>query len=67
MLSTFHTLTDQDKKLLTAKILHEINYSQESFNLITRLIGYWDKHPIKEANYFNNQNTKQLNYDNRIN
>ena len=43
MLSTFHTWSDNDKKLLVAKILHEINYSQASFDLIQSLIKVWEQ------------------------
>ena len=52
MLSTFHTLSDNDKKLLVAKILHEINYSQASFDLINSLIRVWDQYPSREAYFF---------------
>jgi hypothetical protein len=52
MLSTFHEMSDNDKKLLVAKILHEINYSQASFDLITSLIKVWEQYPTREAYYF---------------
>lgn len=58
MLSTFHTLSDNDKKLLVAKILHEINYSQASFDLIQSLIKVWDQYPSREAYFFKSQNTQ---------
>ena len=69
MYSTFHELPDQDKKLFVAKILHEINYSQESYNLLSRLVKYWEHNPIVEAEYFNNNinTTKKLNYEYRTN
>lgn len=69
MLSTFHELSEQDKKLFVAKILHEVNYSQESYNLMMRLINYWESKPIVEASYFNQSinTTKKLNYEHRIN
>lgn len=56
MLSTFHLMSDNDKKLLVAKILHEINYSQASFELIQSLIKVWEQYPTREA-YFFTQNT----------
>ena len=56
MLSNFHTWSDIDKKLLVAKILHEINYSQASFELIQSLIKVWEQYPTREA-YFFTQNT----------
>ena len=69
MYSTFHKLSEQDKKLFVAKILHEINYSQESYNLISRLVSYWEHNPIVEASYFNQSinTTKKLNYEHRTN
>ena len=58
MLSTFHTWSDNDKKLLVAKILHEINYSQASFDLVQSLIKVWDQYPTREAYFFKSQNTQ---------
>ena len=58
MLSTFHTWSDNDKKLLVAKILHEINYSQASFDLIQSLIKVWDQYPTRQAYFFKSQNTQ---------
>jgi hypothetical protein len=52
MLSNFHTWSDNDKKLLVAKILHEINYSQASFELIQSLIKVWEQYPTREAYFF---------------
>jgi hypothetical protein len=52
MLSNFHTWSDNDKKLLVAKILHEINYSQASFELIQSIIKVWEQYPTREAYYF---------------
>jgi hypothetical protein len=52
MLSTFHTWSDNDKKLLVAKILHEINYSQASFELIQSIIKVWEQYPTREAYFF---------------
>ncbi|MEY2647052.1 MAG: hypothetical protein RL158_1028 [Bacteroidota bacterium] len=57
MLSNFHLMSDNDKKLLVAKILHEINYSQASFDLITSLIKVWEQYPTRQAQFFNTQNT----------
>jgi hypothetical protein len=50
-------MSDNDKKLLVAKILHEINYSQASFDLITSLIKVWEQYPTRQAQFFNTQNT----------
>lgn len=69
MYSTFHELPEQDKKLFAAKILHEVNYSQESYNLLIRLLNYWEHTPVVHASYFNQpiNRTKKLNYEHRTN
>ena len=69
MYSTFHQLPEQDKKLFAAKILHEVNYSQESYNLLNRLLNYWERTPVVEAFYFNQplNTTNKLNYEHRNN
>lgn len=69
MLSTFHQLPEQEKKLFVAKILHEINYNQASYNLMQLLVSYWDENPINHVQYFPNilNTTKKLNYEHRIN
>lgn len=69
MLSTFHQLSEQDKKLFVAKVLHEINYNQASYNLMKLLVSYWDENPINHVQYFpNNLNTtKRINHGQSIN
>lgn len=69
MLSTFHKLSEQDKKLFVAKVLHEINYNQASYNLMKLLVSYWDENPINHVQYFpNNLNTtKRINNGQSIN
>jgi hypothetical protein len=69
MYSTFNELPEQEKKLFAAKILHEVNYSQESYNLLNRLLNYWERTPVVEASYFNQpiNTTKKLNYEHRTN
>jgi len=69
MLSTFHQLSEQDKKLFVAKVLHEINYNQASYNLMKLLVSYWDENPINHVQYFpNNLNTtKRINNGQSIN
>ena len=49
MLSTFHQLSERDKKLFVAKVLHEINYNQASYNLMKLLVSYWDENPINHV------------------
>lgn len=69
MLSTFHNLSEQERKLFAAKIIHEITYNQASYNMMQLLVSYWDNNPINHVQYFpNNLNTtKKLNYEHRIN
>lgn len=57
MLSNFHTWSDNDKKMLVAKILHEINYSQASLELMESIIKLWEQYPSRPATFFNQTNT----------
>lgn len=57
MLSNFHLMSETDKKLLVAKILHEINYSQASLDLVLSLVRMWDQYPTRQAYFFKTQNT----------
>ena len=56
MYSTFHQLSEQDKKLFVAKILHEINYSQSSFETMEAIVKMWEQYPIKQATFFTQSN-----------
>ena len=63
MISTFHLLSEQEKKLFIAKIIHEMNYNQASFKLMQLLVSYWDENPINHVQFFPNQfitKSKQL-------
>jgi hypothetical protein len=55
MISTFHLLSEQEKKLFIAKIIHEMNYNQASFKLMQLLVSYWDENPINHVEFFPNQ------------
>jgi hypothetical protein len=57
MQSTFTELEEKDKRLLIAKIIHNINYSQSSFETILALVRMWDEYPRKQANFFTQFNT----------
>jgi len=52
MQSTFTELEEMDKRLLIAKIIHNINYSQSSFETILALVRMWDEYPKKQATFF---------------
>ena len=63
MISTFHLLPEQEKKLFIAKIIHEMNYNQASYKLMQLLVSYWDENPINHVQFFPNQfitKSKQL-------
>ena len=57
MLSTFAQLNETDKKLFVAKIIHNINYSQSSFDTMSALVKMWDEYPRRQANFFTQFNT----------
>jgi hypothetical protein len=57
MQSTFTELEEIDKRLLIAKIIHNINYSQSSFETILALVRMWDEYPRKQATFFTQFNT----------
>jgi hypothetical protein len=56
MLSSFAELDEKDKKLFVAKIIHNINYSQSSFETVMALVKMWDEYPIRQATFFTKLN-----------
>lgn len=60
MQSKFSTLSDMEKKLLVANVIHNINYSDKRLMLIQTLLEMWNENPTRHANFFINQNN--LNY-----
>jgi hypothetical protein len=56
MQSTFTELDEMDKRLLIAKIIHNINYSQSSFETILALVRMWEEYPRKQATFFTQLN-----------
>lgn len=56
MLSSFTQLSDMDKKLFVAKIIHNMNYSQSSFETMEAIVKMWEQYPIKNASFFSQQN-----------
>jgi len=52
MQSTFTELDEMDKRLLIAKIIHNINYSQSSFETVMALVKMWEEYPRKQATFF---------------
>jgi hypothetical protein len=62
MLSQFALWDDSEKRLFIAKIIHQINYSQANLELMESILSIWQKYPIREAHYFTETQTKNLNY-----
>jgi hypothetical protein len=56
MLSTFTELNETDKRLFVAKIIHNINYSQSSFETVQALVKMWDEYPRRQATFFTKLN-----------
>lgn len=57
--SQFQMLSEQEQRILVAKVIHNINYSQTAFKVIEGLVRHWDEYPVRHANFFK-QN--QINY-----
>lgn len=60
MLSTFSMLSETDKKLFVAKIIHNMTYSQSSYDTMEALVCMWDEYPRRATTFFTQ--TNQLNY-----
>lgn len=60
MSSDFSKWTEQEQRLFIAKIIHNINYSQSSLEMIESIVNFWDMHPIREVVFFT-QNLKTQN------
>jgi hypothetical protein len=60
MQSKFSSLSDMEKKLLVANVIHNINYSDKRLMLIQTLLEMWNETPTRHASFFINQNN--LNY-----
>jgi hypothetical protein len=49
-------MNEVDKKIFVAKIIHNINYSQSSYETMEAMVKMWEEYPIKQANYFTQSN-----------
>jgi len=56
MLSSFAELDETDKRLFVFKIIHNINYSQSSFETVMALVKMWDEYPRRQATFFTKLN-----------
>jgi hypothetical protein len=56
MLSTFALMNEVDKKIFVAKIIHNINYSQSSYETMEAMVKMWEEYPKRQATYFTQSN-----------
>jgi len=56
MLSTFAHMNEVDKKIFVAKIIHNMNYSQSSYETMEAMVKMWEQYPIKQATFFTQSN-----------
>lgn len=52
MLSQFAHLNETDKRLFVAKIIHNMSYSQSSFETMMAIVKMWEQYPIRKAQFF---------------
>lgn len=62
-MSDFSNWDEQTKRLFIAKIIHNINYSQNNLILMNAIVELWDVYPVREALFFTQNifNQKTLN------
>ena len=56
MLSTFAHMNEVDKKIFVAKIIHNMNYSQSSYETMEAIVKMWEQYPIRQASFFTQTN-----------
>jgi hypothetical protein len=68
-MSDFSNWDEQEQRLFIAKIIHNINYSQNNLVLMKALVALWDTYPVREALFFTQNliNQKTLSNGNAIN
>jgi hypothetical protein len=49
-------MNEVDKKIFVAKIIHNMNYSQSSFETMEAIVKMWEQYPIKKATFFTQSN-----------
>jgi len=49
-------MNEVDKKIFVAKIIHNMNYSQSSYETMEAMVKMWEEYPIKQATYFTQSN-----------
>ena len=56
MLSQFAHLNETDKRLFVAKIIHNMSYSQSSFETMMAIVKMWEQYPVRKAQFFTKSN-----------
>ena len=56
MLSTFAHMNETDKRIFIAKIIHNLSYSQSSFDTMDAIVRMWEQYPIRKASFFTQTN-----------
>lgn len=56
-MSPFQMLSETDQRILVAKIIHNINYSETAYKIVEGLVKHWDEYPIRQANFYHNTKT----------
>ena len=56
MLSTFANMNETDKRIFIAKIIHNLSYSQSSFDTMDAIVKMWEQYPIRKASFFTQTN-----------
>jgi hypothetical protein len=49
-------MNEVDKKIFVAKIIHNMNYSQSSYETMEAIVKMWEQYPIKKATFFTQSN-----------
>jgi hypothetical protein len=64
MSSDFSKWSEQEQRLFIAKVIHNINYSQSSLEMMQSIVNFWEEHPIRQAVFFtqNLKTQKTLQY-----
>lgn len=56
MLSQFTQLSDIQKREFIAKIVHNVTYSQSSYEMIEAIINMWNEFPVRPHQFFTHSN-----------
>jgi hypothetical protein len=49
-------MNEVDKKIFVAKIIHNINYSQSSYETMEAMVKMWEEYPKRQSTYFTQSN-----------